>query len=177
MAESDDLVGTHVAADHPVRQADLKGLIDNAAAPTEIGFTTRHEIFERQGLRHTATARLQHCNSRRGADALLEPFDLPDALAGIAAILLENARSRRTKPSREIVAKFLSAAVKSRVGSPTEVSCTMQHLFDAHFEDHIRMCADEAPGCGDVAQQGVQFLSRAAAFERIDPYQCAFGLH
>ena len=36
--EADDLIGAHVAADHAVRQARLKRLIDDAAVGREIAF-------------------------------------------------------------------------------------------------------------------------------------------
>jgi hypothetical protein len=50
MSEADDLVRTHVAADHAVRQARLERLIDDASAPVEIGLEAGHEIPKRQVL-------------------------------------------------------------------------------------------------------------------------------
>ena len=155
----------------------LKGLIDDSSAPTEIGFTPRHEDFERQDLRHAAATRLQRRHNRRGTGRLFEPLDLPDALTGVAAILLDDARSCDAKLSRKTPAKFLSAAIKTCVGAPAEMPLTVQHLFDAHFEDLVRMRTDKSSCCSYVEQQRAELLSCAVAFKRIHPHQCAIGLH
>jgi hypothetical protein len=61
--------------------------------PQEIRFTARHEGVQRQRFRQTAAARLQDGNKIGAALRLFRHFDLPDALTGIAAILLEHARA------------------------------------------------------------------------------------
>ena len=66
VSEADDLIGPHVAADHPVRQARLKRLIDDAAAPCEIGLAARHEF--RSG-RSSGTLPRCACSTRTSAVA------------------------------------------------------------------------------------------------------------
>ena len=106
VAEADDLVDAHVAADHAVGQARLKRLIDDAAVGGEIRLAARHEIAA-SGIvfGHAAPARLQHANDARRAGRLGRQLDLPDALTAIAAVLLEDTRARRSKPRRKRVAE------------------------------------------------------------------------
>jgi hypothetical protein len=53
--------GRH-AADHPIGQADLIQLIDDAPAPAEIRFPARVEIPKRQFFGHAATLCMKHAD-------------------------------------------------------------------------------------------------------------------
>ena len=46
--------GSRRRLEDAVRQARLKRLIHNAPVFGEVGFATRHEVFERQFFRHAA---------------------------------------------------------------------------------------------------------------------------
>jgi hypothetical protein len=59
MPETGDLGAAHVATDHAFRQARLKGLIDDAAAPSEIRFAARHESGERHVFGHASALRVE----------------------------------------------------------------------------------------------------------------------
>jgi hypothetical protein len=47
VSKASELRRAHVAADHPIGQAGLIRLIDNAAIPTKVWFASRDESIER----------------------------------------------------------------------------------------------------------------------------------
>src|SRR6202011_5783351 len=98
VSEADDLVGTHVAADHAIRQARLKRLIHDTSVAREIGLAACHELPKRHFFEHAPAARLQNAHDARLAGWSRNQFDLPNALAAITAVLFENARACRLEP-------------------------------------------------------------------------------
>src|SRR6476619_4342149 len=101
MSETDDLIDTHVAADHAFGQARLERLLDDGAGGREIGFAARDEVFEGQSLRHAAALRVQHEDAPRFSWCSVDQFNFPNALTAISAVLLDDERPELSKPSRE----------------------------------------------------------------------------
>lgn len=56
-----------------------------------------------------------------------------------------------------------------RVGSPAEMTRSVEHVLDAHLQDHVGMCAHPWPLRRNVAKQRVEGLARLALMDRIDP--------
>src|SRR5690349_3406845 len=120
MPEAGDPVSAHVASDHAVRQARLKRLVDDAAAPAEIGLATVHEAGKRHQLRHTATLRMQHAHHARIGAPTRNNLNLPHALPAIATVLFQYPRTLLYSRWKGIM-KFLGAPVQVRVGAPAEM--------------------------------------------------------
>ena len=93
VAETDDLVDTHIAADHPVRQPRLKRLIDDASVGCKIGLAAGHELDKRHFFGHATPAGMQNANHARAAGRPRNQFDLLNPLAAIAPVLLEDPRA------------------------------------------------------------------------------------
>src|SRR5690349_14740087 len=90
VSEADDAVRSHVAADHAVRQARLKWLIDDTAAPAEIVLAPSHEACERQLFRDASAQRMQHVHlTLSSAGCSVRKLHLPDTLAIITAVLFQ----------------------------------------------------------------------------------------
>ncbi|MHC2589447.1 hypothetical protein ACVIG9_003503 [Bradyrhizobium ottawaense] len=160
----------HVAADHPVGQARLKRLVDDAAAPSEIRLAARHQLVEPDVLGPAPALGMEYTNR---LVRVRKRFDLPDALAAIAAILLEHARAVRAKARGKFGAERRGAVIAMRVGAPAEVTRAVEHLLDAHLQDHVGMGAHPRSLRRDVAQQGIELGARLALVDRIDPDQHA----
>jgi hypothetical protein len=158
MAEADDLIRAHVAADHAIRQTRLKWLIDDAATGREIGFATRHEV----------PLRMQHLHALRDLRSA-DQLDLPDTLATIAAVLLEHARSRRPQARRKLLSEGRCGSIEMRIGAPSEMLRAVQDLFHPHLEDGVGMGADPRPAGRDFAKQGIELMPRLARVQRVDP--------
>ena len=50
VSEADDLIGTHVTADHALRQSILEWLIDDASVGGEVFLAATHEVSEQHVL-------------------------------------------------------------------------------------------------------------------------------
>jgi hypothetical protein len=90
VAETGNPIAGHVAADHPIGQAHLIRLIDDAPAPAEIRFAARDEIPKRQFFGHAARLCMKHAD---GTGFAVYYFDFPYTLATIAPVLLDDARA------------------------------------------------------------------------------------
>src|ERR1700722_4219396 len=95
MPETHDFVLTHIAPDHPIRQPRLKRLIDDAPFGAKICLAVCHELRERDDLRHAAPPRFPSADRSNTISRGRLALNLPNALASITAILLENAWSVR----------------------------------------------------------------------------------
>src|ERR1700730_4161412 len=98
VTEADNLFGAHVAADHTVRQARLKWLVHDTPVRREIALAARHEVRKRYFFRHAAPACMQDAHDTRLAGRPGNQFDLPNTLAAIASVLLEDTRACRLEP-------------------------------------------------------------------------------
>ena len=170
------LSAAHVAADHSVRQPRLERLVDDAASGGEIA--------SQRLMKSPAACLRARCPGAPAARGPLRPvgldvggrneLDLPHALSAIAAVLLENARSCRSKPRRKLFTECAGGAIEMGVGAPAQMLRAVQNFLHAHLEDHIRMRADpDSPG-RDVAQHRIErpvLLRR----NRIDPDEHAIG--
>src|SRR5215472_7728717 len=172
--EAGDAVRAHIAADHTVRQARLKRLIDDAAAPAEIGLATAYEALERQLFGDTAALRMQHAYKRVSAAPAVDKLHFPHALAAVAAVLLQHPRAG-LQSHWERVTKFRRATIEMRVRAPAEMLGAVENLLDAHFENDVGMRAGPRPARRDVTQQRVERLARLALVDRIDPDEHAIG--
>jgi hypothetical protein len=95
-----------VHATHSLRQPRLKRLIDDASAIRKIGRAAIQKIREGENEGLAAAACFQH----RESVACFRHLNLPDALAGIAAVLLDDPRPGCLQPSRKRILKFPAAA-------------------------------------------------------------------
>jgi hypothetical protein len=90
-------------------------------------------------LGHTATERVQNphdvCRVRRRRSR----FDFPDALAVIAAVLLQDARAVGLEPGRKHGIELSSGAVEVSIGAPAEMFCAVENFLGPHLENHIGM--------------------------------------
>jgi hypothetical protein len=93
VAEADDLIGPHVAADHAVRQAGMERLIHDAAAVHKISLAACHEVAERHLLGQASPARMQHTHEAGLTGWRGHRLDAPDPLARVSPVLLEDARA------------------------------------------------------------------------------------
>ena len=121
VSEADDLIGPHVAADHAVGQARLKRLIDDASVGGKIGRAARHELRKRHFLGHASPLRMQNAHYTRPARRLGNKFDLPNSLAAIAPVLLEDPRAGRLEPWRERGAEVGRRTVEVGIGAPSKM--------------------------------------------------------
>src|SRR6266702_4582400 len=133
-----DLGAAHVAPDHSVGQAGLKRLVDDAATPAEIRLASRNEGFERHVLGHTAALRVEHTNH---GVRVRQGLDLPNALASVAAILLQHPRAICLKARWKFSAEACDGVIAMRVGAPAEMTRSVEHLLDAHLQDDAGVCA------------------------------------
>src|SRR6185437_5377159 len=101
--------------------ARLKGLVDDASAPAEIGFAARDERDQRHLFRKASALRLQDPRDRALLCRSRQQLDLPDPLAAIAAVLLDDARAGRSQVRRKAGGKLGGAAVELRVRPPAEL--------------------------------------------------------
>ena len=115
------------------------------------------------------------CTMARLAGQLGAQLDLPDPLAAIATVLLQDTRAGRSKPRRECLAKGRGRAVEMGVGAPAKMLRAIQDLFHAHLEDHVGMRADPGTARRHVTQHRVKRLPCLAFVDRIDPDQHAIG--
>src|SRR6516165_2278700 len=128
MPEAGDAVHAHVTADHAVRQARLKRLVDNAAAPAEITLAATHEAVKRQLFGDTASLRMQHAYKGVSADLAPDKLRLPHALPAIAAVLLQHPRAA-PQPRWEILTEFRCTAIEMRVRAPAEIFGAVEDLL------------------------------------------------
>ena len=117
------------------------------------------EFQERDNEGLTAAACFQHRESIVGFRRL----DLPDALAAIATVLLDDPRAGRLQPPRERFVKFPDAAIEMRIGAPAQMPRRVKHVLDAHFLRHVRMRAHPHALGRDIAQQGIELPAITAA--------------
>src|SRR3984893_17463453 len=87
VSEANNLVDTHVAADHAVRQARLKRLDHDASVGCKIRLAPCHELLKWHFFDHAPPTRMQDAHDALLAGRLGNQFDLPNALAVIAAVL------------------------------------------------------------------------------------------
>src|SRR6516164_5605168 len=81
MSEADDLVGTHVTADHTLRQSSLEWLIDDAAVGGEVFLAAAHEVGEQHALGQGAAAGMKNADQHQLVFGTGYELDLPYALA------------------------------------------------------------------------------------------------
>src|SRR5438477_12619264 len=98
VTEANNLIDAHVTADHAVRKARLKRLIDDTSVVCEIWLAACHELPKRHFFGHAPAARMQDSYDARLACRPGNHFDLPNPLAAIAPVLLEDTRACRLKP-------------------------------------------------------------------------------
>ena len=158
MAETDDTVGAHIAADHPVRQARLKRLIDNAAIGREVGLATLHEFRQRNFLRHASPLRLQRAHHRP-----VDPFNLPHSLASVAAILLRHPRACRLRPRRKSSRNACLPIGAYGYRSPSQAASCGKGLPWMPILRITSGCALTTGRVRHLAQQGVEPCARPAA--------------
>src|SRR6185437_9190585 len=132
----------HVAADHPFGQARLECLIDDATAPAEIWFAASNESLKWHLLRSTAALGVKHPDRHVH---VRHRFHLPDALASVPAVLLEDAWARRLEARGELGAQGVSAVVSMRVSAPAQVTRTVKHLLDAHLQYDVGSALTHGP--------------------------------
>ena len=121
VSEANDLISSHVASYHSIGQTRLKRLIDDAPAPGEIGLAACHEFQKRQILRDATPLGMQDAHGVRRAGSRRHLLDLPNSLATIAAVLLDDPRARRLQSPGERDAELGGTAVKVRVRAPAEM--------------------------------------------------------
>src|SRR5215218_2019469 len=119
MPEACDLRSAHVAPDHPVGQARLECLINNAAAPPEIRLAASDEVVERHVLGSATALRLQyaHCRVR-----IRQGLHLPDALTSVPAVLLEDAWAGCAQARREFSTEASCTVVAMGVRAPSQMA-------------------------------------------------------
>src|ERR1700689_5336590 len=103
MTEAHDPICAHITTDHPVRQARMKRLIDDASVRGEVLFTLSHKCIEREFFWHAAALRFQ--GDYGGSARPFHPLNFPDTLSGIAVILLEYPHASRSKPRWKALTK------------------------------------------------------------------------
>src|SRR6266508_1315002 len=103
----------------------------------------------------------------------MHEFDAPDAVAAIAAGLLQHQLSGLCKPLREPLSQFLSGAVQIRVRSPAQCLRAEQDFLRAHGHDDVRVRRHPYASRRRIAEQGVQLRSVCAVLDWIDPQQLA----
>jgi hypothetical protein len=91
---------------------------------------------------HASAERVQDTDDRYFIGVFRWGFDFPDTLTTIAAVLLWNARLGGLQARGELVSTGLRRAIEMRVGSPSKMPGSMQHLLHAHLEDHVGVRAD-----------------------------------
>jgi hypothetical protein len=96
-------------------------------------------------------------------------FYLPDALARIAAILVENTWAARPETSREACIEVFSRKIEVGIGAPSQPTRAVEHFLDAHLENDVGVGAHPHPVRSDVPQQVVKARSVLAVIQRIDP--------
>jgi hypothetical protein len=171
MTKADHLVLRQVATDHPVWQTGLKWLINDPPVTRKIDLATGHESPQRKLLWNAAALSMKNSDSRVrpriGPD--FGKLYLPDALACIATILLENTRATGRETRREPGLEVFSRSIKVRVGPPTQFARAVEHLLDAHLENNVGVGAHPYSVRGNVPQQGVKPRSVLAPAQRVDP--------
>ena len=139
----------------PVGQARLKRLIDDASVVCEVGLAACHELHQRQFFGQTPAERVQDAHDTRRAGWLGNQLYLPNPLATIAPVLLEDTRAGGLQPWRERGGEFGRRAVEVGVCAPSKMFGAVQDFFDAHFEDHVGMRANPRPPQRHITQQRV----------------------
>src|SRR5438874_750020 len=81
--------------------------------------------------------------SGKRAGATRGQFDLPYAVAAVAAVLLQNPGLPLGQTERQLFAKLLGGGIQVRVTSPTHAPRPEEHFLGAHLLDHVGMCAHE----------------------------------
>jgi hypothetical protein len=175
VTESDDFVSCQIAADHPLRQARLERLIDDAAATYEIDLAAAHESAERNLFRNTAALGVKDPDRdvrSRGTNLVSELY-LSDALASIATVLLQDARAARRETRGEPFVEVFDRWIEIRLGTPAQLARAIEHLLDAQLENDVRVGAHPYPPRGDLSQQRVKPTAVFAATQRVYPNEHA----
>src|SRR5215813_5738379 len=109
-----------------------------------------------------------YANTRHGC-TLVDRFDLPDADATVAAVLLQHARLAFGEALRQLAAELLQRRIETCVGAPAHVARPIEHFLRAHLQNHVRMRAHEHTTAGHVTQNRIELRAVAVLADRIDP--------
>jgi hypothetical protein len=101
-----------MAADHPIRQSRLEGLVDDAVAIQEIRSALGHECIEGNISRHAATQRFENGDD---SGRFVRSLNSPYTLAAIAAVLLDDARPRRLQAVGKLIPKLRESGIATRI--------------------------------------------------------------
>jgi hypothetical protein len=175
LPEADHLVRAHVAADHAVRQPDLKRLIHDATIVRQIRFAPAHEIAERHLLRDAASGRVQHPHDCAVPPRFGYELDFPHALATVAAVLLEDSRRHRSQALRKLFAERSGVAIQMGVGAPAKAPGAIKDFLHTHLEDDVGMGTDPHAVRRYVPQHCIERGAVAPLGEGVDPDQHAIA--
>ncbi len=175
VAEPDDPVLGHVAADHAFGQAGLERLVDHASLAGEVGLATPHDLAQAQMLYLAASARVQHLDPRVGVrrTIVVDELHLPDPQPAVTPVLFQHARPRGGQPGGEPSPELFDRGIEVGVDAPAKVPGPVQDLLHPHLEDQVRVGADPDAPRRHLPQQSVQPRSVTLVRDRIDPHQHA----
>jgi len=114
---------------------------------------------------------MQHRSCRAATRRQVDLLDLPDALAAVVAVLLQDAWTSRLKSGRERLAERKRGAVKLGVGASTQMLSAGQDLFHPHLQDHVGMCTHPATARCNIAEQCIEHGPALALIQRVNPDQ------
>jgi hypothetical protein len=171
------LSGAHVAADHAVGQTRLKRLVYDTSVGREITLAACHELGQWKFFEQAAAAPFQNAHKACLAGRRGHQLDPPNPDTAIAAVPLDDPRSRRLQPRGECGGKFARRAVELGIGSPPEISRPVQDLFDTHLEDHVGVRTDTGPARCDITEHRIELRAVLPLMDRIEPYEHAIDRH
>src|SRR6185437_15652930 len=156
--EAHEPAARHVAAHHAFDDARLVRMVDQPALAGEVLPAMVEEFAQRHlDRRAVAMRRLLQAQARS-----FERGDLPDTLAAIAAMLLQDTNTACGKLKRKAAREVSGGAVESGVAAPAEFARRVKDFLGSDLEDRVRMRADPDAGDRRVAQDRVQIGTVAA---------------
>jgi hypothetical protein len=152
-----------VAADQPVGEPLLEGLVDQASRPGEVLLTAVEEVPEADLLGRCPLLLhgVPHPDQRIGtwfacARGRLDQFNLPHPVPAVAPRLLQDPDLAPGQGPGEPGPEIGGVHVEVGIGSLAEVAGPVEHFLGAERADHVRVGRDPHAAGRGLAEEHIQ---------------------